>query len=103
MKTNISTSTWYGVSVERAKIGYKVRIQFEGKATSEIPASWSDFATLTVTTLMPVFSQNVGLVLSTGKTMSVSCNPNGTIKINPSEAIPVGEYVQGSFEYYCNG
>ena len=52
---------------------------------------------------MPAFSQNIGLVLSTGKTMSVNCNYNGKIKINPSEPIQAGEYVQGSFEYYCNG
>lgn len=89
--------------MERAKIGYKVRIQFEGKASSDIPVSWTDFGTLTVAALMPAFSQNIGLVLSTGKTMSVNCNVNGTIKINPSETIPAGEYVQGSFEYYCNG
>ena len=98
-----SSATFYGLSVNRLKIGRKVQYRFNGQVTTAIPVAWNNFTVITVDALKPAFNQVVGFVLSTGKTMSANCNSNGTITIKPSAAIPVGEYVQGCFEYYCNG
>ena len=103
--TNVdsNSTTFYGLSVARLKIGRVVQYRFNGKVTVAMPSAWNDFSTTTVDGLKPAFNQVVGFALSTGKTMSANCNTDGTITIKPSAPITVGEYVQGCFEYYCNG